>query len=295
METNAIHDLHALVKEHVEPTVVETTAGHVLVTSKDQIVHDLEAYLDKHRPYPTRSKGTTRHDTLDSLVAHAKRHASTLETAAYCDLVGDTPKLVVVFNDHPGADESGIIDHGGFRDHLAIYTFPVSDAWARWTRAGRSDGLSVGEFAELLEGGIGDVRDPAGAGDVPQLPGVRYASPAELLTLATGLSVRVEQRVVDQRRLDNGTVAMTFSEEHTNDKGEPLRIPGGFLLGIPAFVGGDVYAVPVRLRYRVKSGAVVWILALHDAAGVRRDAITATAERFRTETELPLFFGTPDA
>ena len=291
MDSAALSDMHALVKEHLDPTTIEVEAKTVLVTSNEQTVHDLEEILEKHLDRPKRPRGATTHDTLASLVEHANRHKIAGDSVAFCSLTGHSPCLTVVYNDHSGADQ----EHAGWRDWRAKYSFPFSDAWLRWTNAaGKS--LSVQEFAELLENGIGDIRDPAGIEDPPTLDGVIYARPTELLTLAQGLSVRVDQNVADYRRLENGASVMGFSEKHeTSVDGKPVTVPGGFLLGVQVFVGGAAYPVPVRLRYRVKDRQVTWTIVLHDAAGVRRDAIIEAAERFKSETSLPLFFGTPDA
>lgn len=285
--------MHDLVQRHLKPQVVDVAERTVLVTAGTQAVHDLTETLDKHRAHPRRAKGTSTHDTLDSLVAHARRHA-TADSAAFCAILAAAPQIVAVYNYQPPAGDPAD-ERGAWRDHRAAYTFPLSEAWTRWNAlAGRW--LTVQEFAELLEAGITDVADPAALdAAAPRLPGVAYASPAELLTLSQGLTVRVEQQVADHRRLDNGTAQLVFTEAHTNEHGAPLRVPNGFMLGVPVFAEGEAYALPARLRYRVQKGAVVFQVALHNAATVRRDAIRRAAERFAAESGVPLFYGVPDA
>lgn len=265
--------------------------GHVLLARHGYVLHDLGAIADKRALCPRRATGTTCHHALDSLIRHATAHVVPGTTAAYCSLAERDAKLTVVYNDHPANDEAGPADDGGWRDHRATYAFPLSDPWKLWTQAANRP-LSVQEFAELLESGIADVRAVAAEGEL--LPGVKYASPAELLTLATGLSVRVEQHVVEQRRHDNGTATLIFAEEHKNEKGESLNIPNGFLLGLRVLQDGAAYALPVRLRYRIAKGQVTWILAPHEAEAVRREAIEGAAKTFAEATKLPLYFGTPD-
>lgn len=283
--TTALAAMHDLVLDTLQPTVHDVAAGKVLVTSDDHRVHDLEKILDEHREHPRRARESSVHHTLASLIQHARRHARP-ESADFCELAGVAPKVTVVYDYQPAQDAS----RGAWREHRATYAFPPSDAWVRWTGV---DGkaLSVAAFAQLLEDGIADVRDPASADANLQLPGVRYASPAELLTLAEGLSVRVEQVVVDQRRAANGTCTMTFAEAHADEKGEPLKIPGGFLLGIPVFLGGAAYAVPARLRYRVKNRQVEWSVHLHNAETCRRDAITEAAATFSEESGVVTYMG----
>ncbi len=292
-EQPAIHTtleaMEALVQEHLKPQVIATIPGAVLVTSNRHSVHDLEDLVEKHLEHPKRPKGTSVHHTLASLIEHAQRHKTTT-TAVYCVLagIGGEARIRVVYNAIPvdGA-------RGGWGDHRAEYAFPYSDQWKRWTQAAKQP-LSVADFAELLENGISDVRDATGRQDVQRLPGVTYATPAELLKLAEGLHVRVEQQAKEQRKLDNGTSTLVFAETHTNEKGEPLRVPNGFLLGIPVFLEGAAYAIPVRLRYEIRGGQILWRIQLHDAAAAQREAITEAAKRVATETGLPLYYGTPE-
>lgn len=288
MDPNTLAAMHALVQRHLEPSIHTMEEGRVLVTPREYAVHDLEDLLEKHRLYPKRARGTSTHHTLESLIQHANRHKVEGDTVVFCSLGDINPALEVVYDYHP-SDE----DRGGWSEHRAVYEFPLSKAWQDWVSATRQN-LTVAQFAELLENGISDVRDPSGVEDVPELPGVQYATPTELLKLAGGLSVRVEQYVAEQRRAENGTATLTFAEQHTNDKGEPLKVPTGFLIGIPVFLGGASYAIPVRLRYRILNRVVMWSLMLHDAEAVKRDAVTEAAKRFADETKLPLFYGTPD-
>lgn len=288
-EENTLKAMHALVLQHIEARVVDTRPGAVLVVPNTHTVHDLEALVDKHRAAPSRARGTVALHTLDALVAHARRHR-TATSAAYVNALGAAPELVVVYDDHPAAADGPA---GGWREHRAVYAFPLSEAWCRWTAAAAKP-LDVAAFARLLEDGFADVRAVAPGDDVPRLEGVRYATPAELLGLAQGLSVRVEQRVIDQRRLDNGTAQLVFQETHSDERGEPLRVPTGFLLGVPVFVGGPAYAVPVRLRYRVANGQVTWSLALHAADEARREAVREAAARFVAEAGVPVFEGSPE-
>lgn len=291
-EKARLDELRTALVEHIEPAVYDTAKGAVLVAHKDLTPHDLETFVERHLPQPKRPKGISTHAVLSSLIAHTIRHKSA-DTEAYCVLLdASKPRIEVVYNAHPASDRQ--IRDGGWGDHRAVYDFPLSDPWKRWTNAARSQGLSVQEFAQLLEDGVADIADPAAQPEV-RLQGVTFAPPNEVLKLAEGLSIRVDQKVVEQRRRDNGTATLAFSEAHASEKGEPLSIPNGFLLGIPVFVGGDNYAVRCRLRYRISHGQVLWSVVLHDAEEAKRDAMTDAAKRFETETSVPLFYGTAEA
>jgi hypothetical protein len=56
-----------------------------------------------------------------------------------------------------------------------------------------------------------------------------------------------------------------------------------------------VYAIPVRLRYRVASGQVQWSFVIHDTETALRDAVNESATKFAQATGLPVFFGAPEA
>jgi hypothetical protein len=285
---NTLRSMHALVADHMKPQVVELREGTVIVAPKGHEVHDAREVLDSHLANPRRAQGFSRHHTLDSLIAHALRHRRSGATVAFCGLVEAQPRLVVVYDYNP-ADGA----HGGWRQHGALYEFPFSEPWKRWTAAAGGP-LSPQQFAELLESAIGDVRTAETTS--PRVPGLQYATPAQLLTLAAGLSIRVEQQVAEHRRLETGESQLVFSEAHdTRDRvGEPVKVPSGFLLGIPVFAEGAHYGIPVRLRYRVQHKQLTWHLQLHDAESAKRDAIKEAATRLHKETEVPLFFGSPE-
>lgn len=291
MDEGTLQAMRAIVAEAVAPEEIEVAPDRVLVVRADQRVVDLERYAMRYERNPRRAVGTSVHHTLDSLTRHAKRHGDVNVAAAFVDAVTDTPRMVVVYNYHTAAGDAG------WCDHRAEYAFPLSDAWKRWTAAA-GKALRVEDFARLLEDGIGDVWDPKApeAANVPRLPGTLYATPTELLALADGLTVNVQAKVGESRRLDNGTHQVTLVEEHetTNRTGTPVRVPNAFLLGVPVFVGGAVYGLPVRLRYRVVERMLVWSLVLHNAAEAKREAVADAARMFGEQTGLPVLFGTPE-
>lgn len=87
---------------------------------------------------------------------------------------------------------------------------------------------------------------------------------------------------------------MQFSEQHQDEKGAPLKVPGAFLLGIQVFKGGALYQVPARLRYRVTNQVVSWSFALYRTDVLFQHAFTEACETAKAQTELPLFVGSPE-
>ena len=58
---------------------------------------------------------------------------------------------------------------------------------------------------------------------------------------------------------------------------------------------GAGYTIPVRLRYRVAEGKVTWTVSMHRADQAFADAVQESADVAKTKTDLPLFFGAPEA
>lgn len=264
----------------------------VLAVPNGKRLEPVKQYLDAYLPRPERATGTASFSRLDSLIAHAKRHRVS-ESVLFCD--ERAPKLVVVYNGHHEARDDGA-GNAGFGDFRAVYSFPLSEQWQAWQRAATSS-MSLAEFAEFLEDRIIDVLDPADAGDVAaemaKKLGITYASPSALMALSRGLSVHVKHKVAEHRNLSTGEAQLQFTEEHTDTAGNQLKVPGGFVISIPVFHHGPRYRLPVRLRYRVHGGQTTWFLAPHGADLAREDALDESVNRAAQETELPVFYGTP--
>jgi hypothetical protein len=206
------------------------------------------------------------------------------------------PRLISVLDYHRATSEGA----PRFGEHRGVYSFPLSDEWKAWQAV--PEKMDQGTFAAFLEERITDVLDPAAVGDgskrfAAEL-GLALASPTRLLELSRGLSVRVESKVASHVNLSTGETQIAFGESHASGEGGgPLKIPGGFIIAIPVFRGGDLYTIAVRLVYRVhrSEGKVQWGLRLHRAERVFLDAFNGAASLAAEQTKLPLFYGTPEA
>ncbi len=114
---------------------------------------------------------------------------------------------------------------------------------------------------------------------------VKFASPARLMEVARGLEVRAGQAVKNKVNLATGETEFVFEEKHTDASGAPLKTPAAFHILIPIFQGGAPYSIPVRLRYRVNAGAIVWFYELHRADLFFDDAMNDAIERTRRPVE----------
>lgn len=263
---------------------------HLAIVPKGKIIFDLAPYYEAARNAPRWRRGTATFQRADSLIAWVNRFKDA-DSALFVRPQGQGQELLAVLDYH----RAGANGDPRFGKHTGVYRFPFSKEWLAWT--GERE-LPQQAFAELLEDRITDVIDPSEAGEnavrFAQDLGMALAGPSTLLTLSRGLSVKVEAKVVNAQNLSTGEAQITFEESHRDEKGAPLKIPGGFVLAIPVFEGGGLYKVPARLRYRVRGGAITWRVLLHRADAVLQDAIDGVCEAAREATELPLFYGSPE-
>jgi len=271
------------------PAVVSIPTGREL--------RSLKPFIDEMRPAPERKRGTSTLTTVDSFVAQVNRSKDG-DSVIFADVAERRdPKLICVF-DYNKAGPEGTPRFG---QHQAIYRYPVSDQWKAWT--GKPlDGLGQVEFAEFLENRIMDVLDPSslkleGEGTLAafcrQL-GIKPASPQGLMELSRGLTVHADHRVVQQVNIGTGEAQIAFGETHTGADGAPVKVPGGFAIGIPVFLGGAPYQIPVRLRYKVAGGQVKWTLQPQRLDEVWDDAIKESVAAVTTKTDLTTLYGTPE-
>jgi uncharacterized protein YfdQ (DUF2303 family) len=278
------------------PEIVRVRRGsaeeaEVLIIPSGKSPVDVKAIVDKYLPHPERKTGTATLTTLKSFVDHVNRFKDA-QSAIFADVENRAdPKLMAVIDYHQAGT-----GHARWGQHRALYKFPVSDEWKAWT--GRKDPMDQTTFAEFIEERIGDVVDPALAGQVAkgvaEQLGITLASPARLMEMARGLSIRVGQRVTQHVNTSTGEAVIGFEEKHEGEGGGPLKVPGGFLIAIPVFKNGPLYQVPARLRYRVQGGSVVWWFALQRTDEVWDHAINEACAQAEEGTTLPVFFGKPE-
>jgi uncharacterized protein YfdQ (DUF2303 family) len=263
------------------PTVDLDGAQSVVVVS-------VKAYLDQYRTAPEYISGTSRLTDLNSFISHVNRFKDS-GSVLFIDSI--EPSLKAVFDYHEGPESPR------FGHHMAKYVFPLSEEWKAWKNF-NSSLMTQTAFACFVEDHLQDVVAPSEAGETAavfaQLLGLTYATAAKLLELSRGLTLRVDQTVGEIRNLATGEAQVTFNEMHTDEKGQPLKIPGGFVIGIPVFRNGDLYKIPVRLRYRKSESKLVWFYELYRSDAVFDFAIRDACDAARAATSLPLFMGSPE-
>lgn len=223
----------------------------------------------------------------------------------------------------PVEQEAGVTPLPRFGKHRAHYAFPLADEFMAWMEM---NGLPMGQgdFAAFLEERALDIdpppvgdgwfngEAPAPAADAPEADRKRYefmnllrtmtarlsgtwAGPERMMELSRGLKVNESNRVEAKANISSGTGGLVFMSEHTDDKGDVLQVPNLFLISIPVFKNGPKYLLPVRLRYRLQAGRVVWFYDTYRHDKTFDAAFDEACTRVRGETGLPLLVGTPEA
>jgi hypothetical protein len=95
--------------------------------------------------------------------------------------------------------------------------------------------------------------------------------------------------------LQTGEAQLVFEERHVGGDRSPLKVPGLVMLALAPFFLGDKIRLPVRIRYRVREGKLIWSLAIFRPDQFVTEQIRADLEAVRVATGLPCFEGSPEA
>ncbi len=269
---------------------------------KPEIV-DLKPYFESWRAFPERKRGTATALTLASFIALVNRH-STKHSTVFADVDWKKPTLTAVIDYHQingpmpaGADGDQEQQLGGADNckHRIHYAYPLSEEWLAWV-AKDGEVMDQREFAAFLEDRIGDLSSPTEheAQDYSRDFGTTVATPAGVISLARGLEVNVEAKVVNHIRLSSGETKIQFEELHKDATGAPIVVPGIFLLSIAPFVQGAKVRVPVRLRYRAGSGGIKWYYQIYRPDLAITERIDNDLLRVARDTGLPVYAGAPE-
>lgn len=260
-------------------------------------LESVKRFLDEYRTRPERKAGTSELTTIASFVDQVNR-SKDADSVIFADVANaDAAKLIAVFDYNKGGPEG----EPRFGRHRAVYRFPVSDEWIAWTKR-PIENIDQATFAEFLETRIMDIIDSAVAGPETRKNidafcrqlGIGLASPQRMMELSRGLTVHAEHKVHQSIAIGSGEQQIAFTEDHKDQSGAPLKVPGGFAIAIPVFKAGAAYPIPVRLRYRVVGGQVRWTLQPQRLEVVWDDAVKEAVNAVTTKTSLVTLYGTPE-
>lgn len=304
-ETDTATNVEAIARiaqDAIKPALIELPDGvKVLAVPEGMTIESVIGHIDPYLERPRRLKGVAKLEDLASFIAHAKRFADQ-DSALFANPSPTAPSLTSVLNYHRAPLANSENQRHG--DHRGVYAFPLSEEWSAWTAAAarsQASMLSQADFAELIDKRLIDVADPTKAGELAtrlaEVSGVKYAQPSKLLDCARGISLQVKTRVANAQTLATGETQITYQVDHETAAGMPAStsVPSAFLISIPVFRGGALYAIPVRVRYRLRDHEVKWALELHRADVMFAHAFEEACATAAKETGLPLFVGSPEA
>lgn len=192
---------------------------------------DLTKLIETIQPTQDRKKGTTTLSNIDSFILFAQQQNYAENGYIYADPEALT--LTAVFNDYRD------LGMAGWRDFRAVYHAELSLEFSSWKRNDRKV-MEQEDFAVFLEDNIADVVEPSGDA---------------LLAIALSLQAKTEASFSSARRLDNGQVQFSYTENIEARAGTgAIDIPREFQIGLRMFKNGDGYKIKARLKYRLGSG-----------------------------------------
>lgn len=238
---------------------------------------DVVQLNDSRAEVPRRHRGTATLTEIASFIAHVNRHKDG-SSVVFADTAN--VKLTAVLNyNQKGQDDPR------WGDLRAVYACPLSDQWKLWTgRNGQK--FKQEDFAQFIEDHMDDLASPTGSGADKDLP-----APNEVLTMARNLTVRTKGEF--SKTIDPVTGNFTLVNKNENETGS-TKIPRAFLLQLPVFEAGAMYAVEARMRLEFQGAVPIFSYLLYRAEEIKRDAFNEVRTMVEQRTELPLFAGAPE-
>ncbi|MCJ8517790.1 uncharacterized protein YfdQ (DUF2303 family) [Pseudorhizobium tarimense] len=262
----------------------------VIIDPKSGSAKSVKSLVEEWRETPDRKRGTAKVHTLESFIHLVDRH-KTEDSVIFADIDWQKPSLTAIIDYHEKGN-GGEADNG---KHRIYYPFPLSEEWKEWVRF-NGQPMKQGEFAEFIEDRIAELATPheEEVADWQDKLGGKVAYPNEIVMLSRGLKVNAETKVVNHVTLSSGEAQITFEEEHRDQNGQKLVVPSLFIIKLPPFFRGEAVRVPVRLRYRVQAGSLIWFYQLYRPDVYITEEVELSLQRAAAATELPAFQGTPE-
>lgn len=274
-------------------------------------IKPISGYLDGLLAKPARRRGVAHATTLESFCALVNRNGDD-GSVLFLDANWKAPSITAVLNYHIAADADADADLqpaaaspgddplARFGDHRVTYAFPLSESWKAWVAQDKK-WLTSEDFSRWLEDHIAEIAVPdTEPGSPDRMWEERFRSrialPNELVDFARDLSIVVNAKMKQKTRLESGETAIVFETEHTDLKGQPVAIPGLFVLSLPIFFRGIPQRVLARLRYRPAGGdGVLWAYELHRPDEAVDERVVADAAEIRHQTGRLIIHGSPEA
>jgi uncharacterized protein YfdQ (DUF2303 family) len=188
-------------------------------------VVDTDAYADS----PRHIEAKRVVGDAESFVQYVTKHVIDGHTEVYADVPSSS--VVAVLDSHDA-------EQGGWQKHTARLELRKTKSWEAWEKV---DGqlLQQTEFAEFIEQQALDVRSP---------------ETAVLIEIAQSFQAKTSVDFEGGERLDSGQVRLEYKETVTAKAGQKghIDIPTELELLLRPYIGGPVYVVVARFRYRLR-------------------------------------------
>lgn len=234
------------------------------------IVEDLERLLVE----PLRIRATPAFHDLASFVRYVKEFKLPA-TAIFAALTEKSVSFAAVIDYHaPDAPKRGT--------HRVVYACAASPEWLRWANKSSTEEalkpFTQAQFAQFIEDNMNDIIEPAGA---------------DVLEIARTLEAKQSVMFKGGIRQQNGDHSISYTSDTKGAGGGngELAIPENFVLGIPPFVGGDLYKVTARLRYSIAEGCLKFRYELVRPHKIIEAACKDMVAKVETETGITPFMG----
>ncbi|WP_246053473.1 DUF2303 family protein [Paracoccus hibiscisoli] len=295
------------------PSSDDAEVPFIVAAPKGMVLHDLtqkhQAILEQFKPLQRTGKAVL--SDLPSLIEWTNRFKGD-DTVLFGQLQ-PRPQLVSIIDYHgegaPDLKQGQGDPSANYGRHTALYQFPVSDEWKRWTGiSGKA--LTKDEFGEFIEENAKDLLDPTPkllSGNIDgaepweqrmievaaQLQG-RFGQYSTLVQLSRSFAVHETGHLNVTTNRDTGETQVQFLDEHRTPDGQPLRLPNLFMIAIPVFEEGALYRLAVRFRYRKAGQDVRFFATLYNPDAALRDAAREALDEAAQHTGVPLMMGIPE-
>lgn len=157
--------------------------------------------------------------------------------------------------------------------HGVSYAPVYSEQWKRWTTAAA---MTQPEFAEFIEENRKDIVEPVAASLLDIVSKFRAKKTVDF------------DAVVYQQ---NGDLTLGYSEKTEHQGKQGIVVPQTLSLGIPVFFKGEVYSVPVFLRYRLQEARLSFSVKVDRPEYIEQDAFDHLVASITEATETEVYIG----
>lgn len=273
-----------------------------LVRPVGSIMEDVTLNIIGLEPTPRRVRGIEDVTEIDGFLDFLRRHlgatAVTLERSneiqapptwdlyrplVYVDLSNMT--IVCKLNGHDTSQGVNIEPMPGWGDFGIQFNGIYDDDFKIWATACTRALWNQRELAEFIDDNFEVLADPENpavkeATKTYRDRGYKIPTPRGVFQAIAKLNIEERRKLHSALNLDTGEIQMTFESNHSNVD-PAVTIPKLFFIAVPIFDLDATWILPVRLRYRVRDGEVMWKIDMPRLSSMVRKAFLSLAEQLR--------------